>query len=665
MKKTIEDFGNKIGGARKDDYKISWGDYCNLDDKAQVEACTKQNIWKISFPKMIKEGVNPLKVGWVKQVYACIPAPLVTIKEERDQFFQFVLAVKEVTKQYLELPMNEWELGIDRFVTAGNEYYFDICKLNNSHFVKEIKFQKVARIDKKAVIKYLLDHNLYLSEYEKAKYTTGVHFYDGKNVSNDVFGLGNCLTIREGLSSSFRYSELYSNLKVGDYFLTNFLFEQLYKIADNDEVKANMKKAITATSKEEIQEKLEIFCHSLSKMQKFLTSNSEPDEQEEEPAPKKPRKKAFKAITVEYETRRNCEYSFNKDFTGDDYLKTFGFYGGEFGNWLSQDDRQATLNCGYDSFLDLAYCLGIEPKSISLGGKLSIAFGARGRGGKGAASAHYEPLYNVINLTKYKGAGCLAHEWGHALDYYLSSKGMEKEMGEIKKLLKQKETTIHIRPYTDEELLAKRKEEVRKSVDEYYATLVKKGSLYVGYKEYVALSPEQTEELKSFIVDTFCEDRTVSTKGDFLDRMNKIHDYVKNLTGNRNAITSLPVTYRAYDNVQSPTEEKDVIQTVKTDYLKDSIEFAEKYTAQGSGYWDDDKELFARAFDQWVCEKLGYTNYFLTADFYIKQQPHLKDEEKEVAQKALENLIETAKNKGLLQEFVFKTDNHLKEFFSK
>jgi hypothetical protein len=47
---------------------------------------------------------------------------------------------------------------------------------------------------------------------------------------------------------------------------------------------------------------------------------------------------------------------------------------------------------------------------------LAIAFGSRG---KGAALAHYEPSRKVINLTKLRGAGCLAHELGHAIDNYL------------------------------------------------------------------------------------------------------------------------------------------------------------------------------------------------------------------------------------------------------
>lgn len=107
----------------------------------------------------------------------------------------------------------------------------------------------------------------------------------------------------------------------------------------------------------------------------------------------------------------------NHPADGQMYLDTFGFAGGEFGNWMNETDRQASLNYGYDAFMDLADALNIDPQDISLGGELSIAFGSRGSAG---AVAHYEPLRQVINLTKMHGAGSLAHEWGHALDNILS-----------------------------------------------------------------------------------------------------------------------------------------------------------------------------------------------------------------------------------------------------
>lgn len=83
---------------------------------------------------------------------------------------------------------------------------------------------------------------------------------------------------------------------------------------------------------------------------------------------------------------------------------------------MSDVDRQASLNMCYDALEDLTFALDISDTSIAFNGELAIAFGSRGRG---AAVAHYEPLRQVINITKMKGAGSLAHEWWHALDDHL------------------------------------------------------------------------------------------------------------------------------------------------------------------------------------------------------------------------------------------------------
>ncbi len=103
--------------------------------------------------------------------------------------------------------------------------------------------------------------------------------------------------------------------------------------------------------------------------------------------------------------------------TAEDFSKTFGFRGVEFGLWNNQDERQEVMNHAYDGLLDLADVLGVPPKALSLNGDLALAFGARGQGLSGAV-AHYERNYGVINLTKMQGAGSLAHEWMHAADHY-------------------------------------------------------------------------------------------------------------------------------------------------------------------------------------------------------------------------------------------------------
>lgn len=109
-----------------------------------------------------------------------------------------------------------------------------------------------------------------------------------------------------------------------------------------------------------------------------------------------------------------------QDVTPQMFGETFGFRGVEFGNWVEQGRRQKDLNDAFDALMDMAAVLDIPPKAISLNGELGLAFGARGGGGVNPAAAHYEPTKVVINLTKKSGAGSLGHEWWHALDNYFS-----------------------------------------------------------------------------------------------------------------------------------------------------------------------------------------------------------------------------------------------------
>lgn len=110
----------------------------------------------------------------------------------------------------------------------------------------------------------------------------------------------------------------------------------------------------------------------------------------------------------------------NGNVTGKKFIDDFQIRGGEFGNWHNQKERQAVLNQSYDALKDMAQVLGMDDKAISLGGNLALAFGARGKGFLSGA-AHFEPDRKVINMTRPNGAGSLGHEWGHALDNYLLS----------------------------------------------------------------------------------------------------------------------------------------------------------------------------------------------------------------------------------------------------
>ena len=105
----------------------------------------------------------------------------------------------------------------------------------------------------------------------------------------------------------------------------------------------------------------------------------------------------------------------------------WGFRGVQWGNSVTDDERQHHAARVVEAFTDLADALKLPPQHLSLDGKLGIAIGARGRAG---ARAHYEPDSKVINLTRKSGVGSLAHEWGHGFDHLLNDFGrMMSETG--------------------------------------------------------------------------------------------------------------------------------------------------------------------------------------------------------------------------------------------
>ena len=122
----------------------------------------------------------------------------------------------------------------------------------------------------------------------------------------------------------------------------------------------------------------------------------------------------FPALRREWNRPRvGTDWRNDRNMTPEDFTASLPFRGVEFGNWVNQTERANLLNLAFDGFHDLAQLWGISADACTLGGSLAFAFGSRGKAG---AMAHYEPLREVINLTKKNGAGCMAHEWFHAVD---------------------------------------------------------------------------------------------------------------------------------------------------------------------------------------------------------------------------------------------------------
>lgn len=99
------------------------------------------------------------------------------------------------------------------------------------------------------------------------------------------------------------------------------------------------------------------------------------------------------------------------------FLKAFDFGYLEFGRWVKQNEREARFTGLAEGCLILSSNLFFNNSNLGCDRNINIAIGARGAGGK--TLAHFEPAAMVINTTRVKGNHSFAHEYAHALDYFL------------------------------------------------------------------------------------------------------------------------------------------------------------------------------------------------------------------------------------------------------
>jgi len=110
--------------------------------------------------------------------------------------------------------------------------------------------------------------------------------------------------------------------------------------------------------------------------------------------------------------KRTGGYVIN-EVTPKQIINTFGFSAVNYGNYVDDKWSKEHTKHFLEAICDLGEMLNIDIKKANQLGKLSIAFGAKGRKG---ASATYYPQTKDINLTKSNGDGSVAHEWGHYFD---------------------------------------------------------------------------------------------------------------------------------------------------------------------------------------------------------------------------------------------------------
>ena len=408
---AINDFGEKIGGAKKDLWKernMIIDDLTLMNAAEKITFIKKDNVWKKpDYQTMVDYGL-PIKVAWfIKTVRDSLGAKPVfgyyddtpeAILEKQEAYISFVGTIRDATmnckteQDILALGKRSFLIEND-FIEDGNSRYVRPTeraggcitnKFLRAFIISNYDLNKYSReIERKQFL--FTEEQKILSDYEFYKYenVTWEKDFRDKLYMKINHGYGSTL-----ISPKQPYDKEYS-WQEGTWFVLD--------------KSRNIIRRNVATKEE--AEKMVI---------DSVKSRGAPSS-----GKKAKRKGRFIPPQLQHIERTGENYRHGIPVTGQDYLDVFGFKGGEFGNWMTEKDRQASLDFGYDALYDLAKALKIEPRDISLGNSLSIAFGARG---SGSAMAHYESMREVINLTKMKGAGSLAHEWAHALDNIIAGK---------------------------------------------------------------------------------------------------------------------------------------------------------------------------------------------------------------------------------------------------
>ncbi len=558
----IDDFGNKIGGSKKELWKLRHmliEDLLDMSIEEKSKYVKKENVWKKpDYNKMVEDGMSKHCAYFIKKIRDALPASPVFKSDDNDE--KKILAKQEGYIRFLG-EIRDYTMDIKTDWDISN-YYENFL----SHYLLKSGYYVVPR------------ENAYDCINNKLLKAAQTNLYA---LENEVIKKQFCYTDEEKLLDKFKIipchmqhmtihnEEKKGYLTIGNFENSNvtlYIYPEDKYLDESAWIDDTF--FIVGPKRQIIVNNLETYDDALS----FVKENCHLDK------PKKKgiiHKKGFvPAQLSSYLVRNGPDYRCGYDISGEDMIRVFSFNGGEFGNWLSNSDRQQSLNFSFDAFNDLAKALKISQSDISLYGQLSIAFGSRGKGGRNSAAAHYEPLRKVINLTKMKGARNLAHEWGHALDDIIS------------KLLGNREGGLTDNLYSD--------------------------TTPVIFKQLI-----QTMMYKPKLDE------------------NGVH-----------------------------------IENVKTDFYKNSIEFDSLFAKSDFGYWQSEKEMFARAFACYVKDKLEWQSDYLcghadTVFTYVKDEKtdipiciraYPIAEERENINQMFDTFIEEIKHLGLLHNEEFLED---------
>jgi len=351
---------------------------------------------------------------------------------------------------------------------------------------------------------------------------------------------------------------------------------------------------------------------------------------------KREREAAFKEpeTPVEKSVRKGRELRADGNVSSKELQDAVGLKAVNFGDWMKQPsnakERQSHVNSAFDAFHDLAEVLNMPVKAMSLDGMLGLAIGAQG---KGKFAAHFYPGYNEINLTREKGAGSLAHEWAHGLDHFfgvqaglaasdepfaswigkhrnVSESGIRKEIVDAFHTIVTSMREIQETPETAKARITAQAQYSKERIEQY----VERN----GLKE--ALKDDETalaalDAIISGETGDYAEWPALKGKRKPQGYTSEYVKYIANKLGwNFDRANDLNLTLAGHSAAQEALKADPVLRKIHTEYYRAAsiLDGGKK-----DPYWSTPHELFARAFEMYVAEKLanadGRNDYLVSA----------------------------------------------------
>ena len=330
----------------------------------------------------------------------------------------------------------------------------------------------------------------------------------------------------------------------------------------------------------------------------------------------------------------------------------FGFKAVNYGNYVNDRESKQHTKHLLGALSDLGEILNMDVKQLNQFGGLSLGIGLKGRPG---ALATYFSQTKDINLTKNNGDGSLCHEWGHYLDNAVADMGVVKatnigfgsQGGAVKPLTAQRfkilmDALINGAPGLD--LIAPIE---IKSIQE---------KPYRFYSAQTKTTYDPDVYLKATLEETLLELKPMMV-------------WQKNPTSNGYLEKFIGRILGHFDKPTMQIEFK--MDGMSKYYLKSSF--------QGSPYWLQDVELFARAFETYVYVKLQsqkrFSTYLVSLDwnmlgfpikygtaYFENNMPYPTTEEAKAFEPLFDSLIKTIKLEYGIGDFVPYSYDRVSEY---